>query len=149
MGGNFSNLGETMKKLLEGQSKTASSEAREAFGNPGSGENSNRIRQSEDQKILRVFFLGFPIPAAQLYPSFSRIQRTQQPKAYFHATRKVLMRIRIEGEEPPLLSLPNVKRQPAGCRSIAEAVHGGSAPACDRISDGDCSLQISELAEIS
>ncbi|KAL0925049.1 hypothetical protein M5K25_003356 [Dendrobium thyrsiflorum] len=46
---NFSSFEEMMKKLLEGQSKTTSSEAREASSNLGSGENSNLIRQREDQ----------------------------------------------------------------------------------------------------
>ncbi|KAL0925815.1 hypothetical protein M5K25_004185 [Dendrobium thyrsiflorum] len=48
---NFSILGELLKKLLEGQSKTASSEVREASDNPGSGENSKPIRQREDQEV--------------------------------------------------------------------------------------------------
>ncbi|KAH0448373.1 hypothetical protein IEQ34_022173 [Dendrobium chrysotoxum] len=48
MDGNFSSLGDMLKKLLEGQSKTASSEARDASGKPGSGENSNPISQKED-----------------------------------------------------------------------------------------------------
>ncbi|KAL0914130.1 hypothetical protein M5K25_017638 [Dendrobium thyrsiflorum] len=51
MDGNFSSLGEMLKKFLEGQPKMASSKAREAFGNPGSGKNSNPIRQREDQEV--------------------------------------------------------------------------------------------------
>ncbi|PKU76101.1 ABC transporter B family member 25, mitochondrial [Dendrobium catenatum] len=49
--GIFSSLGETLKKLLEGQSKTASLEAREASGNLESGENSNLIWQREDHEV--------------------------------------------------------------------------------------------------
>ncbi|KAL0905265.1 hypothetical protein M5K25_027456 [Dendrobium thyrsiflorum] len=51
MDGNFFSLGEMLKKLLEGQFKTASSETREASNNPGSRENSKPIRQREDQGV--------------------------------------------------------------------------------------------------
>ncbi|KAL0928004.1 hypothetical protein M5K25_002236 [Dendrobium thyrsiflorum] len=48
---NFSILGEMFKKLLEGQSKTASLGTREASDNPGSGETSKPIKQREDQEV--------------------------------------------------------------------------------------------------
>ncbi|KAL0908707.1 hypothetical protein M5K25_023213 [Dendrobium thyrsiflorum] len=49
--GNLSILEEMLKKLLEGQPKTVSSEAREATCNQESGENPNPKRRREDQEM--------------------------------------------------------------------------------------------------
>ncbi|PKU85946.1 hypothetical protein MA16_Dca001777 [Dendrobium catenatum] len=49
--GKFAIMEEMMKKLLESQTKTTSSEAREAASSQGSEENSNLIRRGKEQEV--------------------------------------------------------------------------------------------------